>query len=89
MSYMNIRVKSGRFVRKGMNDAVFLNIASPTDPDKTDISPQNSPGPDVRPRLDHNIPDKYGLGMHKGLGIDIGPFALERIKSHLQSPKEG
>jgi len=65
-----------------MDDAVFLNIRSTTDPDIPDIPPQHRPCTDVCPLFDNYVSDQYGLGVNKCAWIDLRPFSFKFIERH-------
>jgi hypothetical protein len=79
---MYVRMKPCRLVREGMNHAVFLDIGPTSDPDETDIPSQDSSRADVTPGFHDHIPDQYGLGVDKGVGICMGSFSFKFIKRH-------
>ena len=83
MTDVRVRVENSQFLRKGVNDTVFLHVRSVSYPYASDISSQNSPGADVAFCRHFHVADQHRIGMDEGLGIKDGTFSFKLIESHM------
>jgi hypothetical protein len=71
-----------RFLHTHMEDAVFLKAGAGTDANLSEVAPQDGPGTDKTLLPDGHIPDKGGLGVDIGRGVDDRKFVFKGIEGH-------
>ncbi len=73
----------GGALGRGVQHAVVLHAGASPDGDVPVVPTQYRTGPNGTERPDVDIADDDGLGVHEGIGMDVGNEVAERVNGHV------
>ena len=68
--------------RTGMHDGAVLDGSSRAHGDGSVVAPEDGAGPHARFGADRDIPDDDGVGVHKGVRVDVRRHAFDFVHGH-------